>query len=150
MRIVAQGVLALTVLGFVGCTSATSPDPSNGKAKNAIVYGSPDTTHQAVMFLQYAPPGSQYGAACTATLVATQGTYGFLLTAAHCILGDAQMPINNPQASDFMVVQGNNIQSPSAPVYPVVDFKVDPQNNVMSSGGNLVHDFAVVKIAGVG
>ncbi len=69
--------------------SEPSPlDPPVASARQAIVYGQPDTAHPAtVLVLLYKGetfnPAGQY-AICTATIVAAAGTQAFALTAAHC------------------------------------------------------------------
>lgn len=138
---------ALVVVALGGCSSEASVSPL-GAATSAIVGGRLDTTHQAVMYLQYQRPGSHMGVACTGTLVATDGTFGYLLTAAHCVVGESDAPIHGTP-SEFSVAQGNDAAHPDV-VYRVVDFRADPLYDDTDPQHGIVYDFAVVKFTGVG
>ncbi len=146
MHRLAWGALAsFGMVLAVGCTSGSSGKlPPTALSHEAITNGSPDTTHQAVMFLTYQYSGTQ-SAACSGTVVAVKNTYGFLLTAAHCVLGEPSKGIPAPTLSNLFVIQGNNATT-SKIVYPVVDFKADPNYDAKSG----TYDFAMVKFNGAG
>ncbi len=134
---------AFGILAAVGCSSGSPGKlPPTAVSHQAITNGSPDTTHQGVMMLV----DQTHGAACSGSVVAVKGTYGFLLTAAHCVLGEPNKGIPAPTASDLVVVQGNDAQTSNI-VYPVVDFKANPG---YASSGNKLYDFAMVKFNGAG
>src|SRR5262245_11527365 len=119
---------AVASVALLGCSGEPLVDdaPSLGETDEAILYGQPDTTHQAVVAVLGSP------SECTGTIVAVSGNYGFVLTAAHCVT------LDTPQ----YVVQGNDYNSSSAIVYPVVSFKADPNYNQQ------VYDFGMVKFTG--
>ena len=139
----AWGALAsFGIVVAVGCSSGGAGKlPPTALSHQAITHGSPDTTHQGVMSLY----DQTHGAACSGTVVAVKNTYGFLLTAAHCVLGEPSKGIPAPAVKDLIVVQGNNAQT-SKIVYPVVGFKADPNYDPKAS----IYDFAMVKFNGAG
>jgi MYXO-CTERM domain-containing protein len=109
-----------------GCSADDSArDERIGKMRGAIIGGSLDTTHQAVVALF----GNQ--SACTATIVAVDGSTGYALTAAHCV--------NDPPQ---VVVQGNDYNSSSTIDYQVTDYQAHPSYN------GQYYDFAMVKFIG--
>lgn len=85
MRIFAALSLALLPLSTLGCAIETAPEdtPSDENAvdkQQPIIGGSEDPGNDAVVFLY----DQNQGAACTGTIIAVQGSYGYILTAAHC------------------------------------------------------------------
>jgi hypothetical protein len=143
MRRIAWGAVACFALSALGCSSSAPVPVELGVSHEAITHGSPDTTHQAVLFMY----DHTHGTACSGTVIAVSGTYGYFLTAAHCVLGEPSQGIPAPTVSDLELIQGNNVQDQSDVVYPVVDFKADPS---YQSGNQAVYDFAMVKFNGAG
>ncbi len=125
MRKIAVSWSGLVGLLMVGCASSDPAVEGLGARQSPIFFGAPDTTHQAVV----AVLGSN--SACTGTIIAKNGTKGFVLTAAHCMADTPQY-----------VVQGNDYNDPSAIVYKVTDSKGHP-----SYQGDQ-YDFAMVTFVG--
>src|SRR4051812_33022453 len=70
--------------------AACAPAPPDVQRSGAIFGGSVDTEHQAVMaLLQSLTPTTAYG--CSGTTIATVGTSGIFLTAAHCVVAHDAM-----------------------------------------------------------
>lgn len=143
MRHIAWGALACLALSALGCSSSAPVPLSLGMNQQAITNGSPDTTHQAVLFMY----DHTHGTACSGTVVAVNGSYGYFLTAAHCVLGEPSQNIPAPTPSDLELIQGNNAQNQSDIAYPVVSFQADPN---YQSGNQPIYDFAMVKFNGAG
>lgn len=115
------------LLALAACSdtaSSTAPEHLD-ISREAIINGAPDTTHTAVVTVT----GGM--SACSGTIIQTNGSTGFALTAAHC---------GQPQ----YVIQANDYQSPSAIVYPVTDFLAHPSYNQQ------VYDFMMVAFTGAG
>lgn len=134
--------LTAACLGFgllVACSS-TEIKPISGEhpkqGSEAIINGTADTTHQAVVFLY--GQNAQTGAACSGTIVKSDpaSKVAWVLTAAHCV-------DNIPPS---LVIQGNDYSSPSSIEYSVIDYAADPAYDPQNAGST--GDFAVVRIAG--
>ncbi|HEY8079565.1 MAG TPA: S1 family peptidase [Labilithrix sp.] len=134
-RLLAVPFLALAV--SCGSTGAPKPDPT-AKTSSAIINGQLDTTHNAVVAL--ALQSGTEGGLCSGTIVKVDTTskVGWILTAAHCV---AIPPV--------FVIQGNDIQDPTATQYQVLDYTHDTRYDVTSMNAGQPYDFAVVRIAGV-
>lgn len=144
MHRLAWGAIAsFGIVLLTGCSSGSPGKlPPTAISHQAITNGTQDTTHQAVMSLV----DQTHGTMCSGTVVAVKGTYGFLLTAAHCVLGEPSQGIPAPTTSDLVVIQGNSVNNPTT-YYPVVDFKANPG---YTTSGNKLYDFAMVKFNGAG
>lgn len=127
---------------LLGLSAACSMDPgvsgdteNVGRSSSAIINGTLDTAHPAVVALILAK-GNQNGL-CSGTIVKkdVQRGIGWVATAAHCV---ADVP-------PTLVVQAEDLTSPSALRYDVIDFKADPRY----SGRAGDYDYAMVRIAGV-
>ncbi|MBX3261384.1 MAG: S1 family peptidase [Labilithrix sp.] len=118
--------------GVPGTESAR--DENVGRASSAVINGSLDTAHPAVVALILAQ-GSQ-GGLCSGTIVKkdVQRGIGWVATAAHCV-----------EVPPAIVVQAQDFSSPDAIRYSVIDFEADPRY----SPQRLTYDFAMVRIAGV-
>ena len=117
---------ALVLLCAVSAFACSDDPPSEnyGDTNDAIINGTPDTTHQAVVLV------AGNNSACSGTIVHTNGSTGHVLTAAHC---------GSPQ----YVIQGNDYNNPTA-VYNVVDYLGHPNYN------GQVYDFMMVRFTGAG
>lgn len=139
-------LLALPAIAFVFAACSSTPvDPGEsaktGKTSSAIINGNADTTHDAViMVLAIDATGPEPAAgSCTGTIVKVDAArhIGWVATAAHCV----------DKAPPSDVFLGTDVQSATALHYEVLDYAADPQYG--QSGGELVHDFAMVRIIGV-
>lgn len=136
MRLSLVRSLPILVLG-VACSmepAGPAPDENVGRASSAVINGSLDTAHPAVVALILSK-GSQ-GGLCSGTIVKkdVQRHIGWVATAAHCV--------DVPPA---IVVQAQDFSSTDALRYTVIDFKADPRYSPQSG----LYDFAMVRIAGV-
>ena len=143
-RRVRRATLSLTLVSgllVAACSTSTAtsgPDTGNtSTASSAIINGTADTTHQAVVFVYDQGTGNT-GAACSGTIVKVDPTskVGWVLTAAHCVL----------TIPPTVVVQGDDYSSPSALVYEVIDYAADPGYDPSNVGSS--NDFAVIRVAG--
>ncbi len=121
---------ALAPLMLLAACSDAGPDWSSeaptASDEASIINGNKDTTHQAVVLMS----GSN-NSACSATIIAVQGTTGYVLTAAHC---------GNPQ----FVLQGNDYNNPTA-YYPATKY----QRHSGWTGQPPNYDFMMIQISGV-
>lgn len=128
--------LPVLVLAAASCSTAV-PDAGEetlGRTEGAIINGTLDTTHEAVVSV-YSQSAGQAGG-CTGTIVKVDATrkIGWVVTAAHCV-----------DLAPVLVLQGQDYRSESALRYEVIDYKADPTY----SEQGYQNDFAVVRIAGV-
>ncbi len=136
MRLSLVRSLPFFALG-VACSmepAGPAPDANVGRSSSAVINGSLDTAHPAVVALILAK-GNQ-GGLCSGTIVKkdVKRRIGWVATAAHCV--------DVPPA---IVVQAQDFSSPDALRYEVIDFAADPRYSPSSS----LYDFAMVRIAGV-
>jgi hypothetical protein len=129
-------VTASLVLGTLvtACAAPADPAPPNEKvaaAREPIVAGSLDTTHQAVV----AVLGTQ--SACTGTIIQLNGSIGYALTAAHCCAAGSPPKY---------IVQGNDYNAQGTAVYPVSEYKAHPAYDSQNPGSP--DDFCVVRFSG--
>jgi hypothetical protein len=141
------------VLGIVACVTACSggPTSSTGETGEAIVNGTLDRTHSAVvsiLIVDTSAPNQGFNE-CSGSIVQVASGVGTVLTAAHCCGGDSSAPNLVPSIvvidSDYGPYEneiGN--ANPSPPAYPVVTGSVqwDQQYN-----GN-DHDFCMLQFSG--
>lgn len=121
--------------GLMACgTGEDRKASSSGEAASAIINGTLDTTHQAVVAIILQRP-DRLGI-CTGTIVKTDPVkhIGWVATAAHC----NEVPM-------AFVVQGNDMLDPNARFYDVIDVATDSRWD----GAVGPYDFAMVRIAGV-
>ncbi len=122
--VIAGGVFA------TGCAEAPVELPVIAQRGSAIINGSVDNSGNyedvVAMFTSVSK--------CTATIVAKQEPYAFVLTAAHCVDDNAPM----------IVIQGVDHDAPSAIQYNVQDYLIHPGYN------QSVNDFAMIRIVGAG
>lgn len=140
-RAPAAGVaVPLVAILSTGCqvvdeASAGKSKGESGTSQSAIINGSADTTHDAVVAIVL-QEGNQ-GGLCTGTIVKVDAArhIGWVATAAHCV-----------SPAPVMVLQGPDFNASSAIAYQVVDFAADPRYDGDFEAG---YDFAVIRIAGV-
>ncbi len=142
-RIVTSAFVASAILA--ACSSVDPTDSSRNS--QSIFGGAPDTTHPAVMALI-----NQTGGACSGTTIAVNGQFGYLLTAAHCLVavdggGNVITPIQPVMESDLLVVPGTDYSSslPASTFHPVQEYVIHPGYNGNVSNPN---DIAVVRYIG--
>lgn len=119
------GCVAALLAGACGDGASDGVDSEHvASADGAIINGTPDTTHQAVVMV--------YGnnSACSGTIIARNGSTAYVLTAAHC---------GNPQ----QVFQGNDYNNPDR-VYSVTNYLRHPNWN----GTPPTFDFMMVQVTG--
>jgi hypothetical protein len=98
MRRTAYSLLlaASNVAALTGCGAPEPPRETVQQTATPIYGGSVDTAHDAVVFLY-----ANAGYACSGTIIATNGSSGYVLTAAHCdgmdyvIMADNLSCLNN-------------------------------------------------------
>jgi trypsin len=130
---------------------ACAPDAPAGRSSSrssAIIGGTADTTHDAVMaLLQRQTATTAYG--CSGTTIAQTGTSAFLLTAAHCVvLHDAMdqiiQPLTLASPSVMTVVPGPDWQTSNTQghVYTVAAIAIAPGYDGATDSPN---DIAIVR-----
>lgn len=141
-----SGLLSVPFVSLLVLASAcTSPTDAGGRAdadkvgrtSSAIINGTADTTHQAVVTVLSGT--AEETEICSGTIVKVdpETHIGWVLTAAHCV-GVA------PQ----VVLQGDDFNSPESLHYDIVDYLANP-NYDQNGDADQVDDFAVIRIAGV-
>ena len=140
--------VAVAIL-LAGCGSSEPAPPLLEKVENPIFGGSADTQNPAVMALLQT---GMMGGACSGTNVRTSGTFGYLLTAAHCVMridtsGNVIVPIQPVPAGELLVVPGTDWQTgvAASTYYPVQSFVFPPQYNGTVTSA---YDIAVVRYVG--
>jgi hypothetical protein len=109
--------LSCVVLALIpaSCTPGGSAGERSGKASEPIFYGKPDTDDAACVVIQLP------GGLCTGTIIAKNGSTGYVLSAAHCFE-------RQPPPSSIQVGQGTDPFGVGADViYPVTAYAVHPQ-----------------------
>jgi len=138
MRLLSLAPCLVAITSVLGC--ATERDPSIDEptqvSGHGIIGGSLDTTHDAVVY--YAHDNS----ACTATIVAKNGTTGYALTAAHCVGGSNGQLIQADDIDDCF-----NMGPGCEAVYDVNLVAVHPSYTGDAGDG---WDFAMLRFAGAG
>jgi hypothetical protein len=112
------GVAGIAVMGVIAA-AACAPGPAGDPVvttTSAILGGTADTAHDAVVAVLQKIPGATSAFACSGTTIAQDGTSAFLLTAAHCVAAhDAMMNVVKPvQIADpaaILVVPGPDWQA---------------------------------------
>jgi len=127
-------ILLPTIALLVACSSSGT-DETAGTTRAAIINGTNDTTHEAVVAIISQSAGE--AGECTGTIVKVDATkhIGWVATAAHCV----KLP-------PVIVLKGPDYASSSALRFEVIDFQADPNYTGDTSSPN---DFAMVRIAGV-
>jgi MYXO-CTERM domain-containing protein len=133
--------------GSLGACSASDPAPPHGESEQGIYGGVADTQNTAVMALV-----NVAGTACSGTTIAVKPPYGYLLTAAHCVVAvDAQgrviTPLQPTAADDLLVVPGADwlADANASTYYPVQEARYHASYNGVVSSPN---DIAIVRYIG--
>jgi MYXO-CTERM domain-containing protein len=127
--------LAVLAVSTTACSNAGSPPEQRETREQSIYYGSPDTTHQAVVAV------SRNGAMCSGTIVAVSGTNGYVLTAAHCLVGSGTQTVPPSQVTVYV---GNNYSSPTS-TFQAAALKVHPLYDGDDGSAN---DFGMIRFTG--
>jgi MYXO-CTERM domain-containing protein len=130
-------VLSSTALLPLACNVEEPDLPKEDVAKDdeAIIGGTADTTNKAVMFLY----DENQGSACSGTMIAKNGSTGYILTAGHCNGMDIAI-----QADD--VSDCNNPNDPGCEaVYQVTQDTPHPNWNGDPGDG---YDFRILRVSG--
>src|SRR5687767_12903510 len=120
----------------VACSaSPASDDEVTGRTSSAIINGTLDTKHPAVVAV-ILQQGSQ-GGICSGTIVKIDATrkIGWVATAAHCV-----------DVPPVVVIGGEDFLKPGALHYEVLDYEADSRYGNQAGSP---YDFAMVRIAGV-
>ncbi|NUP13158.1 MAG: trypsin-like serine protease [Polyangiaceae bacterium] len=137
------GLLSLILINAVGCAvaddlpeEAPPKDEKVEQKEQPIFGGSPDTGHDAVVYLV-----SQNGA-CSGTIIAVNGNYGYILSAGHCdgmvyIIQDDDVNCVNWQTGD-----ASNCDN----AWEVSDQIVHPDYDPMNVGNG--YDFSLIRFTG--
>jgi len=110
----------------LGCGPLAEPSPAGrlGTAKSRIVNGQPDTTHDAVVYVDMG------NASCSGTIIAACNGIGYVLTAAHCCA-----------ESIYQAILADDAYDANAQAFDAVDQLADPAYDGASD-----HDFCVFQI----
>jgi hypothetical protein len=140
------GFFVLTA-GASALLSCSGPLPADGTIQtqqSPIAYGTPDTTHTAVVAL-LSPIGTNQLQECTGSIVGVSGNLGYVLTAAHCC--NAHPPSVVVAGSDYSVGEALAFGgTPSPPVYSVVAESV--YYDAQYAGAGTAYDFCMLSFLG--
>jgi len=137
----------MVVPSLLGCMAPPPSDGPTGMTRSPIAYGTPDSTHTAVVAV-LAPVGSTEIEECTGTIVQVSGGFGYVLTAAHCC--NMYAPTVVVLSSDYTVGEQyvGTGKTPVPPAYPVVPGSVSYDPMFDSSSSQPDHDFCMLKFSG--
>lgn len=133
---VARTSLALVGLSFLvlgaGCVAAPPPEQSAAEAREAIINGTKDTTHSAVVALL-----GQFSE-CTGTIfsVDANNKVAYVLSAGHCV-NEPGSPADPPQQA----MLGNDYNNPQT-VYPVTNYVAHPNWPAQDN-----YDYSIITIS---
>ncbi|HVX96864.1 MAG TPA: trypsin-like serine protease [Polyangia bacterium] len=138
---------ALVFVGGVAC----APPPGGARGEtSAILGGSVDTTHPAVM-ASFQSTGVSTGFACSGSVIAQVGSAAFLLTAAHCVVAHDAMqnvikPVTVVSPSVLTVLSGSDWQASysTGPRYGVTAVFVAPEYDGATASPS---DLAIIRFA---
>lgn len=136
MRTISKLAFVPLALSVASCSSGGNKPETFEQREEPIYYGELDYTHQAVVAIQNG------GGMCSGTIVAVQGSYGYVLTAAHCVVSWGTTPAN---PSQFDVYMGNDYWNPTDS-FNVVEVGVHPLYDGTDGSAN---DFGMLRISGV-
>jgi uncharacterized protein (TIGR03382 family) len=135
MRIISK--LALVTIGAsaLSCSADGYVQERTDKHQEAIYYGDLDTTHPAVVTVFAG------GGVCTGTIIEVSGSTAYVLTAAHCLVGNGTslLPI-----SQVDVALGSNYQNPTG-YLNVAQTRVHPLYDGTDGSPN---DFGMIRATG--
>jgi secreted trypsin-like serine protease len=142
------GMLGIVLVAGSGCSAGErEPSPGKGESAQAIAGGVVDTENPSVAALV-----NFEGGACSGTTIAVNPPYGYLLTAAHCVVGvDAAgqviRPIRPSLPSDLLVVPGNDwsVSLDASTYHPVHGVRIHPGYDGVTTNPN---DVAIVRYLG--
>lgn len=134
------GASALAFLAVAACSAVEGADERGHST--AIINGTPDTTTNEVVAILWQRAGGL--SSCTGTYVANQGSTGYVLTAAHCVVDGSR----TARTSELVVREGTNYQNPSAE-RSVASLAVHPRYD-NSSGPGSHYDFAMLEVPNAG
>jgi hypothetical protein len=97
-----RAVSGVLLLAAVAAACASEPAESTGTSREAVIDGTPDTKHVAVVSIETTPDASTTGELCSGTLIAPR----VVLTAGHCTFGQ--------DAGSLVVGIGPNVEYPSS------------------------------------
>jgi hypothetical protein len=161
MRHVALGLVGFALSAMaVACASPDTEQKTEKAAahgESPIIGGTLDTVNHATVAL--APANSD--AICSGTIIAKNGTTGYVLTAAHCIKGDPHSPTfpGSPpppiafvlQADDYKnCFQGQGNPALCDGVYSVTNVQVHPgfPTAPIPMNQSITDDFAIITFSG--
>lgn len=137
--------LAALALIVAGCDPAFCFDPDDvtaglGSASAPIVGGSVDTTSRSTVALLLSHPDGTR-ALCSGSVIATQGSRAYVLTAAHCVQGSVD---NVYEAVDWRDCEAGGDSSKCFASYQVVSWQAHPGYD----SETLENDIAMVIVEG--
>jgi len=133
----------LLVLAAVVASCAPPADEPVGSSAARIVYGTPDTTHTAVVAIIAADNTGVYG--CTGTIVQMTGITAYILTAAHCCSDPVPSLVvtgADCQAGYDYIQSGGTMPSN---VYAIVPDSISADPLYDGNANYPVHDFCMLK-----
>jgi MYXO-CTERM domain-containing protein len=123
-RIAFLGMVTAAVLG--GCSASDDQPPAPGATEQAIYGGVADTVNTSVMALI-----TVAGSGCSGTTIAVKPPFGYLLTAAHCVvavdgMGRVITPLRPTPPADLLVVPGADALAGvnASSFYPVQEARI--------------------------
>src|SRR5688572_13767230 len=143
--IVLLGIVTAALLG--GCSASDASPPAPGESEQGIYGGVADTQNTAVMALV-----NVAGNACSATTIAVRPPFGYLLTAAHCVVavdgnGRVITPLRPTPPADLLVVPGADwlAGANASSFYPVQEARIQTGYDGSVTSPN---DIAIVRYLG--
>jgi hypothetical protein len=130
---------------MLGCSGEPPPEGSAaGAVASPIIGGTLDMgAHPAVVSIVTSFGTGKIGSECTGTIFQTDvpNGFGYVITAAHCVLANPGDDLPAPTPDEMLIVTGDDY-SVKTNVYYVVDFAAEPGANPPN------FDLAVIKFKG--
>ena len=144
-------LVAGSIVVVASCSSSPTSRELVGKTRSAIIGGTTDTTHSAVVAILADAGGNSFDE-CSGSIVQVKNGVGYVLTAAHCCGGEPTNPNISPsiivEASDYGPYEadiGNS--NPAAPAYPVIPGSIAWDKGYTTSN-QLAYDFCMLQFSG--
>jgi len=110
-------VFTLALWGGAGCSSVDSQELESHQVRSAILGGTADTTHRAVVALLHTVAANPAEASlCSGSVIHQVGDAALVLTAAHCVVeldaaGDVSTPVVPLDAAQLLMTTGDDYQA---------------------------------------
>ncbi len=104
------------------------------ETENPIIGGEPDTSHDAVVYIQMSNGSYYYG--CSGTIIEKSDSRAYILTAGHCILDDSY---------EIVAAQAENVDDVVDAIFPVIR-RERHSDYIVKDDGSVLFDFGLLEV----